>query len=264
MIDARRLLGEGTHDLIFIVLDSLRFDVAEREMSAGRTPNLRALVGVWEKRHAPGTFTYASHAAFFAGFLPTPATPGRHERLFAMAFQGSETTGKQTLVLDAPDLPTGLLARGFHTACVGGVGFFNLETPLGRVLPSLFAERHWRPELGVTDPRSSEHQLRLCAQIVDEQPRDRRLFLFVNISALHQPNRHYLTGATEDSVDTQAAALRYVDSQLPVLLEALARRGPSVILIGSDHGTCYGEDGFRGHRLAHPAVFDVPWAEVVR
>jgi len=262
MIDARHLLGEGTHDLLFIVLDSLRFDVAAQQMAAGLTPNLQALVGEWEKRHAPGTFTYASHTAFFAGFLPTPATPGRHERLFAMAFQGSETTGTQTLVLEAPDLATGLAARGFHTVCVGGVGFFNLETPLGRVLPSLFGERHWRTELGVTDPRSTEHQLRLCAQILHEQPADRRLFLFLNISALHQPTRHYLPGATEDSVETQAAALRYVDSQLPTLTAAISR--PTVILIGSDHGTCFGEDGFRGHRLSHPAVLDVPWAEVVR
>ena len=85
------------------------------------------------------------------GFLPTPASPGRHERLFALAFEGSTTTAATTCVLDAPDLPSGLLARGYHTACIGGVGFFNQKNALGRVFPALFDESHWAPELGVTD-----------------------------------------------------------------------------------------------------------------
>ena len=73
MIDMNQIVG--THDVALIVLDALRYDVAVDEMAAGRTPNLAALLGGWEKRHSPGTFTYASHTAFFAGFLPTPTTP---------------------------------------------------------------------------------------------------------------------------------------------------------------------------------------------
>ena len=29
----------------------------------------------------------------------------------------------------------------------------------------------------------------------------------------------------------------------------------------SDHGTAYGEDGYWGHRLSHPVVWTVPYAE---
>ena len=56
----------GTHDVLFLVLDTLRFDVA----CEAKIPNLRRLLpgGQWEQRHAPGNFTYASHQAFFAGF----------------------------------------------------------------------------------------------------------------------------------------------------------------------------------------------------
>src|SRR5512135_1603908 len=95
----------GTHDLLFVVLDTLRYDVATRLLDEGRTPNLAARLpgGKWELRHSPGSFTYAAHQAFFAGFLPTPARPGRHPRLFALAFEGSETTAKGTCVLDGPD-----------------------------------------------------------------------------------------------------------------------------------------------------------------
>ncbi|MFP2962268.1 STM4013/SEN3800 family hydrolase [Myxococcus sp. 1LA] len=253
----------GTHDLLFITLDTLRYDVAEALAAQGRTPNLTALLpgGRWEQRHSPASFTYAAHHAFFAGFLPTPATPGLHPRLFAMRFEGSETTAPGTCVLDAPDLVTGLAARGYHTMCIGGVGFFNKRNPLGNVLPGLFAESHWSPELGVREQRSTEHQVSLAVQRLEALPREQRAFLFINVSALHQPNRHYLPGATEDSRESHAAALEYVDSQLPPLFAALRRRGPSFCIVCSDHGTAYGEDGFTGHRLAHPVVWTVPYAE---
>lgn len=263
MIAADRLIG--THDLVLVTLDTLRMDVARDALARGLTPNLARLLpgGAWEERHTPGSFTFAAHAAFFAGFLPTPARPGRHQRLFACRFEGSETTGPGTCVLDAPDLPAGLAARGYRTLCVGGVGFFNPATPLGRVLPGMFQEAHWSPELGVTDPRSTEHQVALAARRLGELPREQRVFLFLNVSALHQPNHHYLPGAAEDSPATQAAALGYVDAQLPTLFAALRRRAPALVILTSDHGEAYGEDGFQGHRLAHEVVWTVPYAELL-
>lgn len=255
----------GSHDLALVTLDTLRFDVAQDALARGLTPNLARLLppSGWEERHSPGSFTYAAHTAFFAGFLPTPARPGRHGRLFSMRFPGSETTTSSTCVLDAPDLVTGLAGRGYHTVCIGGVGFFNKRSPLGAVLPGLFAESHWSPELGVTDPRSTEHQVRLATSILGDLPPARRAFLFLNVSALHQPNCHYVPGATRDSPETQAAALAYVDAQLPPLFEALRRRGPAFVILCSDHGEAYGEDGWHGHRLAHPTVWTVPYAEVL-
>src|SRR5437764_6321848 len=155
MVNASRLVG--THDVLFVTLDTLRYDVAAGLYAAGRTPHLAAVLppGGWERRHTPGSFTFAAHAAFFAGFLPTPARPGPHPRPFALRFPGSETTTAETAVFDAPDLVAGFRGAGYHTVCVGGVGFFNKLTPLGSVLPGLFDESHWSPELGVTDPRST-------------------------------------------------------------------------------------------------------------
>lgn len=260
MIDMKAIVG--THDILMITFDTLRYDVAVREMEAGGTPNLKRWIGSWEKRHSPGSFTWAAHCAFFAGFLPTPATPGRHERLFALRFSGSETTGGKTCAMDTPDIVSGLAARGYHTACIGGVGFFKKENALSQVLPGLFQESHWEERMGVTDPRSTEHQVQRAVKILGEHP-DQRVFLFVNISALHQPNRFYLPGATDDSLESHAAALRYVDSCLPPLLEAFRARGTSLCLFMSDHGTAYGEDGFTGHRLAHECVWNVPYAEFI-
>jgi hypothetical protein len=263
MTDARALVG--THDILLITLDTLRYDVAAEALRAGRTPNLAAVLpaGGWEARHTPGSFTYAAHHAFFAGFLPTPTAPGRHPRLFAARFAGSETTGDQTFVFEAPDVVAGLAQHGYHTICIGGVGFFNKQNPLSRVLPGLFAESHWSPALGVTDPESTRNQVRLALDLLARVPRERRVFLFLNVSALHQPNCMYVPGATSDTAETQAAALEYVDRQLPPLFAALRRRGPTFAILCSDHGTAYDDDGYTGHRIGHPVVWTVPYAEVV-
>src|SRR5690348_4533832 len=203
----------GTHDLLLVTLDTLRYDVAASLVATGRTPNLARVLpgGQWERRHTPASFTYAAHQAFFAGFLPTPVTAGPHPRLFAARFPGSETVGPGTWVFDAPDLVTALAENGYHTVCVGGVGFFNPAWPLGAVLPGLFAESHWSTELGVTNPASFEAQLEVVEALREDDPRfPAPRFLFVNVSALHQPNRFYLAGAVLDSRASHAAALEYV------------------------------------------------------
>lgn len=260
--DMNRIVG--THDLLFVVLDALRYDVARDALAAGRTPVLAGLFpDGWERRESPGNFTFPAHQAFFAGFLPTPPGPGPHPRLFAARFPGSESTASTTCVFDAPDVVSGLADRGYRTVCIGGVGFFNPTAPLGRVLPGLFQEAHWEPALGVSEPRSTEHQVALAARRLDALPREQRALLFLNVSAIHQPNRHYLPGAEDDDRDTQAAALAYVDGCLPPLVAALRRRGPAFLVVCSDHGTAYGEDGLWGHRHNHPVVTTVPYAEGV-
>jgi hypothetical protein len=259
----------GTHDIALITLDTLRYDVAVDELAAGRTPNLAKLVGTWEQRHTPGSFTYAAHAAFFAGFLPTPAHPGRHPRLFALRFEGSETTTAGTCVLDGATIVEGLASRGYHTLCVGGVGFFNQQNALGRVFPNLFAEAHWSRATGVTNPSSFEHQIGVIAEAHARIAAPQRIFTFLNVSALHQPNHFYLASATGeppvgDTRASHAAALRYVDRHIPTLFDVLGTRGPLFAIICSDHGTLYGDDGYVGHRIAHPDVMNVPYAEVLR
>jgi arylsulfatase A-like enzyme len=262
VLNARAMLG--THDVLMVTLDTLRFDVAQELSARGETPHLTALLpgGAWQRRHAPANFTYAAHCAFFAGFLPTPASPGKHERLFAVAFPGSETTSERTLAFDAPDIVHGFADAGYRTICVGGTGFFNLRSPLGRVLPGMFDEAAWEERFGVTSPRSTEHQVDFLTTRLAELPGEQRVFAFLNVSALHQPNRFYAE-ADDDDRASHAAALRYVDGALAPLFDAFRARAPTLVTIFSDHGTAYGEDGYTGHRLNHPVVGDVPYAELV-
>lgn len=85
--------------------------------------------------------------------------------------------------------------------------------------------------------------------------------MLLNVSAIHQPNCHYVPGQTADDLDSHAAALRYVDGELGSLFAAFRERGPTLCIVTSDHGTLYGEEGHVGHRVGHPAVWTVPYTE---
>ena len=250
----------GSHDVVFITLDTLRYDVAQALFEAGELPVLGRFLPAtgWELRHSPATFTYAAHQAFFAGFLPTPAAPGRHPRLFASAFAGSETTSPRTFAFEQASLPEALAARGYRTICIGGVGFFNKQTALGCVLPALFQESHWSAGMGVASRHSTEKQVALARDLLAQN--SCRTFLFINVAALHTPNRAYLPGCRADNLESHAAALRYVDQALAPLFDACAARAPTFAIVCSDHGSAYGEGGYRGHRVAHDSVWNVPYA----
>ena len=254
---------ENMPDLLMITFDALRYDVAERAFVEGRTSFLASLIpGGWECRHSPGNFTFAAHSALFAGFWPTPATLDQHSRPFALRFPGSRTISSATMVLDGSSIVEGLRRLGYCTICIGGVGFFNKLTPLGCVFPSLFDESYWQPEFAVSEVHSTRAQVRLAVDCLLACPADQPLFLFVNVSATHPPTFVYLSGAKHDSVETQAAALNYVDRQLSPLFERFRSRGRGLkAFLMSDHGTLFGEDGYSGHRVGHSAVWKVPYGE---
>ncbi|MNB69498.1 Sulfatase [compost metagenome] len=252
----------GTHDILMITLDTLRYDAAVLEEA--NCPNLCG-TGSWEKRHTPGSFTYAAHHAFFGGFLPTPANIDKasHVRLFHSRNTGLKTH-PHTWLFDTPDLVSGLAAEGYRTVCIGGVIFFTKKVPLARILPAYFQHSYWRMTFGVTNPRSTEHQVNHALKVLDNTPPDERLFLFLNVSAIHGPNHMFLPGARKDSVDSQRAALRYADGELGRLFDRFRERGNPVFCMAfSDHGTAYGEDGYEGHRLAHETVWNVPYREFI-
>lgn len=267
-IDANACLG--THDVLFMTIDTLRYDVALKALQLGETPNLAAILpgGMWEKRHSPSSFTFGAHASFFAGFLPTPAMPravdrDAHERLFAARFPGSETASPRTLQFDTADIVSGFAGHGYHTICIGGTGFFNKRSPLGSVLPNLFHESWWNASLGVAARNSATNQINLAIERIEAQPAAQRLFVFLNAAACHAPHHFYVEGATRDSADTQRAALAEFDSHLPRLFGAMQARAPVLTIICADHGTAFGDDGYRGHRIGHAAVWDVPYMQAI-
>ncbi|WAU79967.1 STM4013/SEN3800 family hydrolase [Streptomyces sp. Qhu-G9] len=264
MIDAAEIVRSGA-SIVFVTLDSLRYDVAQRVLEAGRTPCLaeRLPGGVWERRHTQGTFTLPAHMAFFSGFLPKLPQPLQPARLWECRPPAFKTVPPETFIFDAPNLLQGLAQHGYRTVCVGGVTYFSRETPLGSVLPDLFSEDHWRPEFCSPELDSTRHQVDQALELAEQYAGRQPLFLFVNISATHVPHGHYL-GTSEDTTASQAAALAYADAHLGRLLDGIASRGRCLVILCADHGDAYGDDGYHGRGIAHPVVLNVPFAAWVQ
>ncbi|MEU9370448.1 STM4013/SEN3800 family hydrolase [Streptomyces avermitilis] len=260
MIDAAQIIESST-GILFVTLDSLRHDVAHRALEEGRTPRLAGLLpgGQWERRQTPGTFTLPAHMAFFSGFLPKLPQPKQPTRLWECRPPAFKEVPPETFVFDAPNLLDGLALHGYRTVCVGGVTYFSAETPLGSVLPTMFHEAHWRPEFCSPDIDSTRHQVDQVLAIAEQYDGRRPLFLFLNVSATHVPHGHYL-GCSEDSAASQAAALAYADAHLGLLLDGLTAKRRWLVIMCADHGDAYGDDGYHGRGIAHPVVWNVPFA----
>ncbi|MEW1544944.1 STM4013/SEN3800 family hydrolase [Streptomyces tsukubensis] len=259
MINAADIILTGT-SILFVTLDSLRYDVARAALNEGRTPHFARLLptGEWELRQTPGTFTLPAHMAFFSGFLPKLPKPAQPSRLWECRPPSFKTVPPETFVFDAPSLLKGLNHHGYRTVCVGGVTYFSRGTPLGNVLPDMFDEDHWRPEFCSSEPDSTRHQVDQSL-VLAEQYAERPLFLFVNISATHVPHGHYI-GDSTDSVRSQIAALAYTDSHLGRMIDRLTCDRHWLVIICADHGDAFGEDGYWGRGIVRPEVTDVPYA----
>ncbi|HEY3478636.1 MAG TPA: STM4013/SEN3800 family hydrolase [Streptomyces sp.] len=263
MINAAEIIRSQT-SILFVTLDSLRYDTARTTCDSGLTPQLAALLpeGGWERRQTPGTFTLPAHIAFFSGFLPKLPQPEQPPRLWECRPPAFKTVPPETFVFDAPNLLTGLAQHGYRSICIGGVTYFSRETPLGSVLPDLFDEDHWRPEFCSPEPDSTRHQVDHALEIA-EQNDGQPLYLFVNVSATHVPHGHYL-GHSHDTLASQQAALAYADTHLSRLITTLTAHRPWLIILCADHGDAFGEDGYHGRGIAHPVVMNVPYAAMLR
>ncbi|MFE2495564.1 STM4013/SEN3800 family hydrolase [Streptomyces scopuliridis] len=263
MIDAAEIIRTGT-SILFVTLDSLRYDVARSALEDGLTPQVAGLLpmGGWERRHTPGSFTFPAHMAFFSGFLPKLPQPEQPPRLWECRPPAFKTVPKETFVFEASNLLIGLAEHGYRSVCVGGVTYFSRETPLGSVLPDMFDEDHWRPEFCSPAMDSTRHQVDHALEIAEKHG-DRPLYLFVNISATHVPHGHYI-GDSRDTLASQRAALAYADDHLGRLVATLTAKRRWLIIVSADHGDAFGDDGFHGRGIAHPVVMNVPFAAMVR
>lgn len=253
----------GTHDILFLCLDTLRYDVAVQEEAAGTTPVLNQY-GPWKKCQAPGNFTYPSHHAMFAGFLPCPYDAKNVADRELLFFPGQIGLGKKgpegAYAFSGRTIMEGLEKEGYDTWCVGGVAFFDKRSELGKVFPGYFQKSYWNPSFACPVKDSTRNQVDFILKKLDGAEADRHIFLYLNVDAIHYPNYFYLEGASHDSVESHAAALRYADQELGRLFtQWKKRRGDTFVICCSDHGTCYGEDGCQFHGINHPIVNTVPY-----
>lgn len=244
------------------MLDSLRYDIAFQEQTAGNTPNLNHY-GQWTKCEAAGNFTWPSHHAMFSGFMPKPIDDTVNQTmLFFPKDIGLGRKGpKNAFAFDDATWIKSLENKGYQTICIGGVSFFNNRSGMGKVFPSMFKESYWHPRFACTVKESMDNQIHYIQKIMAERAGSQPVMMYINIDTIHYPNHFYVEGAASgDTVETHAAALRYIDARIDGLLNIFRQTGgETFVIVCSDHGTCYGEDGKYFHSFNHPIVNTVPY-----
>jgi Sulfatase len=291
-----RALTLPNRDVVFVTLDSCRYDVA---LSA-RLPTLSSLSCLM-KAETPGTYTLPAHVAYFNGFLPSLT----QSRILiggeaVDAIWRSAAAYPSSLNVPIPFAGRTLMeyyhARGYRVIGAGGVTFFDSDNPVN-LLPTFFPEFHYfghgsgpaaqrRPlEYSRSTSLALAHALELAAMCRAAG----KFFLFVNCASTHIPytNPHSaLTPADEELIrrlrrlhqlksgtaecppltateasrllGMQRTALEWADSQLAVLLGELRDRAPLVVVC-ADHGEEFGEGGRFGHAHPHESVTTVPF-----
>lgn len=254
----------------FLVLtyDSCRYDV----MVDAATPVLDSY-GRVVRAEAPATFTYASHQAMFAGILPNSSEPIPYYNRFHTQLIGLTNAGERSVVKQAFKQVTsswsivhGLRDEGFQTVGAGAMNWFRQDA-----LTSGF-------EHFAYTGRDADAQVDFLLERIDPA---RRFFGFINFGETHAPYTSKAmpqpcpddvrarrmawppvesgpTGRATQAWGWQRKAVEFLDERLPRLFETLP--GDTIAVVTGDHGECFGEDGYWGHGVNHPKVYEVPLA----
>lgn len=182
----------GKMDILFLCLDTLRYDVAKEEEEKGNTPFLSGF-GPWQKCQAPGNFTYPSHHAMFAGFLPCPweakSIMDRKMLFFPKNIGMGRMAPPGAFAFEGATIMEGLERIGYSTWCFGGVAFFDKCSDIGRVFPGYFMHSFWNPSFGCQVKESTANQVDLIIKKIKDEDRKRPVFLYLNVDAVHYPSR---------------------------------------------------------------------------
>jgi hypothetical protein len=258
-------MTEPRESVLFVTIDSCRFDTFE----AAAAPNLKA-IGPLHRTHAPSHFTFASHSAMFVGFTPgdaaarEPFVNPKYGRIFRLAGGGRVGPGGAGFLLGGETIVQGFKRGGYRTIGSGACRWFNTGVETGALL-----RRHFDRFLYPGDTRSLRRQVAFLTRELDAR-RNGPSFVFLNVGETHIP--YYHDGAPwapddnpiepfgdENDADLcrtrQRACLEFVDRELAPLLDRFA---DASVVVCSDHGDCWGEDGLWGHGFHHEAVLTVP------
>ena len=251
-------------------------------MKRAATPNLDRL-GKIEKRFSYASWTSPSHLVFLAGLLPHSA-PRR--TLASKVYRDEYQRWKKRLEIKnfdylkfLPELNFAQLLKRYkyQTHAMVSMPVLNPKT--------IFSCHFDRYEL-----MPAHNQFDKMVEKIEFPKSGRNKFYFLNIGETHYPYllpgmsaakkihgahgvlRHMGDRAIQDQEryfsrkellvlkNQQIECIEYLDSMLGKLFEKCPKN--TYIIVTSDHGELFGEDGYFGHGpMIHPKVFEVPLVE---
>lgn len=266
-----------SHNLVFIVMDSCRFD----SYQAAKTPNMDAL-GAGERRYSFASWTSPSHYTYLMGMIPHESPQG----VFASeVYKKDFSKWVDRLGIDGlsfksfiPELslPKVLQNNGYRTCARVSLPVLN---------PFSHLNRHFDDYKLMPNHNDFEG---IVKQI--EFDEDEPSFWFLNLGETHYPYMldpktmphisgvHGVFKRMDDEMGAQAEGqffdadqmkmlhqqqaktVEYVDGVLAALLDKAPK--DTHFIITADHGECFGEGGYFGHGpIVHEKVLEVPFLE---
>jgi hypothetical protein len=275
----------NARNLVFVVLDSLRYDAW---IAAG--PTTLATLGAVERRWSYASWTAPSHYNLLMGLLPhsSPSEVYASEYYKQDFLRYSERLGVEGVefkkLLPSIFLPTFLRNElGYRTQAMVSMPVLNPHTPVNRdfddyrLMPKHNDMAAMVDQLSFDDERPSFWLLNVGEThypyaLPDEDPS-----LWPRISGVHgvfkrlddkpdsdqpptEPREFFDQSQLKELQARQVAALEYLDEVFATLFDKLPSN--TWVIVTSDHGELFGEDRYFGHGpISHPKVFEVPFVE---
>ncbi len=278
----RPLPPPGARNLVLVILDSLRYDSWQ-----AAPPRSLAGIGPLQRRFSYATWTAPSHLNLLMGLLPHTSPP----RVYASDYYRQDFLRYRER-LGVPELEyRRMLPSLFLPTLLRGLGYLTharVSMPVLNPLTVLNTDFDSYRLMGAHND---------MAAIVDELhfSSERPSFWLLNVGETHYPYAHpgsadsvelphisgvhgvikgldglragsdaaaefFTPASLADLHARQIAALEYLDGVFLALLERLPAE--TWLIVTSDHGELFGEDGYFGHGpIMHEKVLEVPFLE---
>ena len=266
------------HDLVVVVLDSLRYDA----WTAAR-PTVLPRLGEVERRWSYASWTAPSHYNLLMGLMPHTSPPhvyaSEHYKQDLQRYAqrlGIESFEFRNL-LPALNLPTYLRDElGYRTAARVSMPVLNPATPIrtgfddyqlmpkhndfGAILDTLEFSAD-QPHFWLLNVGETHYPYATAEEDPSQWPRVSGLHGVVRRMGDEQGETAFFDEEQlQELRQRQIRALRHVDDLMGRLFDLVPRN--TWIVVTSDHGELFGEDGYFGHGpIMHPKVLEVPFVE---
>ncbi|MHB8656607.1 MAG: sulfatase-like hydrolase/transferase [Solirubrobacteraceae bacterium] len=265
-----------------VILDSLRYD-----SWLAAPPRSLAALGPVQRRFSYATWTAPSHYNLLMGLLPHTSPPHVYASDYYKQdfLRYSERLGVPDMefrrLLPSIFLPTYLKhSLGYRTHARVSMPVLNPFTVINRdfdsyeLMPShndmaaMLEQVHFdpqRPSFWLLNVGETHYPYAHPGAPAPELPHISGVHgVFKRLDELRdgggEPAEFFTPQTLKELHERQIAALEYLDGVLGALIERLAPN--TWLVVTSDHGELFGEDGFFGHGpVAHEKVLEVPFLE---